>query len=275
MECVYLAVCQTWLDTIIGVGAWRALVPVWKRFVPLLPACLFDLCYQRGIYLDNRDGGAVDPCKRIGKPGAVASWESMKASELKAEASRVGISGNTRQELLAQLSNSVTTSSSSGSLAASASQPHSPRFRFSLPSLGCIGLQSPEHGAHDDEADLKVDRPPHPRTNSQTMLLLHDRFHGQSHQSCEHRSTEWIAQLSTVNTSVQEQNNRVRQRWNTFLTQAQPNVFMFLLRLLTHLRNRELSRLKFEELKKGAGEHLTVGQCSHCLAMGLTACVCV
>jgi hypothetical protein len=137
------------------------------------------------------------------------------------------------------------------------------RTSFSLPSLACIGLRSRTASGHNDEAKLKVDRLPHPRTQSCAALFLHDRFHGQSHQHCEHRSADWITELTDLNTSIQEQNNRVRQRWNTFLTQTQPSVFCFLLRLLTHLRNYELSHEMLQQYNCNAS--LSVGiLVTHC-----------
>lgn len=230
---------------------------------PTISCCL--LLLQLDIHLDDRKGAVVLKLPRLPKAGVMASCESMKTTELKAEAALAGIDGNNRQDILTQVAKlrQSTASSSTSIPSSAASQPNSSRVLFSLPSLRCIGLQSPDE-KDDDEELLKIRRPAHPRTNSRTLLLLHDRFHGQAHQHCEHRSSDWIAQLKLVNTSIQEQNNRVRQRWNSCLTQMQPTIFMFLLRLLTHLRNYDLSLAKLKEFKSNAGKHLSVGTTFWC-----------
>lgn len=86
-------------------------------------------------------------------------------------------------------------------------------FPLSCPNLRMFSGDDAQaaHSRHvpmDREAELKVQRPRHPVTNSEVCFLCHDRFHGQGHKYCQHRSPSLIAEMTRVNTNYQEQFNR-------------------------------------------------------------------
>ena len=88
---------------------------------------------------------------------------------------------------------------------------------------------------------VDVDRPPHLVTRRKSFVAAHDDFHGKPHKRCQSRDVNNIQETRSVNSSRQEQFNRLRLLHDPFLRNEafQRNIFMHL--VLIHRRNRSLA----------------------------------
>lgn len=93
-------------------------------------------------------------------------------------------------------------------------------------------------------AGLGVQRQPHPVSGSDLLFAAHDRFHGASHvnkptKRCDARDPDLIAETRTMNSMRHEEANILREKDSSWLRNYTPQRNLFMLRVISHLRNRE------------------------------------
>lgn len=127
-------------------------------------------------------------------------------------------------------------------------------FPLSVPGLateGCPSFRSTDSSVETKGAPcLDVDRPPHPVSQSKTLLLMHDSFHGSSHAKCRSRDTDLIKETRTLDTARQEHRNKLRLKTDPFLRNHTPHRNMMFNLILAHRLSRKVNLATLFKMKQ-------------------------
>lgn len=95
-----------------------------------------------------------------------------------------------------------------------------------------------------------IKRQPHPVSQSDVFVAVHDRLHGQSHIKCAGRNPDMIVELRSLNSMVHEQQYSARKKVAVWLRNHSAQRNMFMLRFLAHRRARQTNMDHLSELNR-------------------------